>query len=128
MLEELFEEIYCEAKKKGRRFFVDKEILVTEWHTDENGKTTEMRYPIKIGSYVENVVIIAQGTKIRKVEEIRKANPIPLTGELANAEDWKKVVGNAILVDGEIERKAEIHWYQCNGVGKCMMKVKRWKK
>ena len=67
---------------------------------------------------------ITCGLKSRSVP----ACAISSTGELANAEDWKKVVGNAILVDGEIERKAEIHWYQCNGVGKCMMKVKRWKK
>ena len=71
--------------------------------------------------------------KTRSYPNLKKSRSVPAcaipsTGELANAEDWKKVVGNAILVDGEIERKAEIHWYQCNGVGKCMMKVKRWKK
>ena len=88
---------------------------------------TETRYPIKLGSYVENVIIIAEGAGIRTVEKLRIENPLP-NGELTNVEDWKKVVGNAILIDNGEERKAEIHWYQCDSIGKRRLKVKRWKK
>ena len=67
------------------------------------------------------------GAGIRTVEKLRIENPLP-NGELTNVEDWKKVVGNAILIDNGEERKAEIHWYQCDGIGKRRLKVKRWKK
>ena len=87
---------------------------------------TETRYPIKLGSYVENVIIIAEGAGIRTVEKLRIENPLP-NGELTNVEDWKKVVGNAILIDNGEERKAEIHWYQCRNLGKKEFKVKKWK-
>ena len=94
---------------------------------DKSVVLTETRYPIKLGSYVENVIIIAEGAGIRTVEKLRIENPLP-NGELTNVEDWKKVVGNAILIDNGEERKAEIHWYQCDGIGKRRLKVKRWKK
>ena len=43
--------------------------------------------------------------------------------------DCQKVVGIGIVVlTDSSKQKAENHWYQCKGVGKCMMKVKRWKK
>ena len=88
---------------------------------------SETRYPIKLGSYVENVIIIAEGAGIRTVEKLRIENPLP-NGELTNVEDWQKVVGNGIVVlaDGT-KRKAEIHWYQCRNLGKKEFKVKKWK-
>ena len=67
-----------------------------------------------------------RGAGIRTVEKLRIENPLP-NGELTNVEDWKKVVGNAILIDTGEERKAEIHWYQCRNLGKKEFKVKKWK-
>ena len=87
MLSKFFEDVFLEAKRKGRSFYVDKEVLVSEFGADENGEITETRYPIKLGSYVENVIIIAEGAGIRTVEKLRIENPLP-NGELTNVEDW----------------------------------------
>ena len=39
---------------------------------------------------------------------------------------WRKLKGKALvrLVNGNV-RKAEIHWYECHGVGRRKMKIKQ---
>lgn len=51
-------------------------------------------------------------------------------GSLTSEKDWYKVRGTAILFDLEtkVERKAEIHWYQCKDIGKVEFKFKRFVK
>lgn len=41
--------------------------------------------------------------------------------------NWRKLKGNAHveLHDGSV-RYAEIHWCECHGIGKRVVKVKRW--
>ncbi len=40
--------------------------------------------------------------------------------------DWRKLKGTAVveLLTGEI-RLAELHWYECHGVGKKKIKIKQ---
>ena len=42
--------------------------------------------------------------------------------------DWTKKKGFGTVVDKNgRERKAELHWYECQGMGKIDFKVKKWK-
>ena len=125
MLEELFEEIYQEAKllegkKRLHNFRIDKETLVS---TGDNGEQAFL----VIGSEVTCVWVIAEGEKIRNVENLVKNYKMP-NGEDTNKRDWKKVVGiGFLLLSDGITQKAEIHLYQCPNVGKREFKVKKWK-
>ena len=78
---------------------------------------------IKPGSMVTGVKVIAQGEKIRKVQKLIKKYPLP-NGELTKVEDWYKVRGTAVVTDGKVERIEEIHWYQCENIGKVDFKIK----
>ena len=78
---------------------------------------------IKPGSMVTGVKVIAQGEKIRKVQKLIKKYPLP-NGELTKVEDWYKVRGTAVVTDGKVERIEEIHWYQCENIGKVEYKIK----
>ncbi len=46
--------------------------------------------------------------------------------EKYGGKSWRKLKGNAFveLSDGQIYY-AELHWYECHGIGKRKMKVKR---
>lgn len=78
---------------------------------------------IKPGSMVTGVKVIAQGTKIREVQRLIEDYPSE-KGELTKPEDWYKVRGTAVVTDGKIEKIEEIHWYQCENIGKVEYKVK----
>ena len=80
---------------------------------------------IKKGSQVTGVKIIAQGEKIREVKRLIQDYPLS-NGEYTKAEDWYKMRGTAILTDGVEEKIEEIHWYQCENVGKVDFKLKNW--
>lgn len=41
-------------------------------------------------------------------------------------ESWQHAKGTAELTDGDEVRKAEVHWFQSEGIGKVKFKVKRW--
>ena len=120
MIEQLFEEIYREAKKKLHDFTVDKEIPVYTGNEDDNAV-------LEIGSLVTCIWVIASGNKIKIVNELINNYKLP-NGDLTSENDWQKVVGNGIVVlaDGS-KQKAEVHWYQCKNLGKKEFKVKKWK-
>ncbi len=80
---------------------------------------------LKPGSKVTGVKVIAQGEKIRKVQKLIKKYPLP-NGELTKAENWYKVRGTAVVTNGKEERIEEIHWYQCENIGKVEYKLKEW--
>ena len=42
------------------------------------------------------------------------------------AEDWQHVKGIGVLSTPDGDRKAEIHWSQCEGIGKKDMNIKKW--
>ena len=43
-----------------------------------------------------------------------------------NVEDWQHVKGKGILDTEDGDRPAEVHWSQCEGIGKVELFVKRW--
>lgn len=68
-------------------------------------------------SKIEDIEIIAVGSRIRDVEWLRKT--------YGNGR-WRKLKGFArirFLDDGE-EFDAELHWYESHGIGKVEMKIK----
>ena len=81
---------------------------------------------LKQGSTVTGVKVSAQGEKIREVQRLIRDYPLP-NGELTKAEDWYKVRGTAVVSNGvDTYKDCEIHWYQCENIGKVDFKVKRW--
>lgn len=80
---------------------------------------------IKPGSTVTGVKVIAQGEKIRDVKKLINKYPLP-NGNLTEAKDWYKVRGTALVTDGIAEQFKEIHWYQCENIGKVDFKLKEW--
>lgn len=65
---------------------------------------------------IENIEIIAVGSKIRDLERLR---------ENYGSGRWRKLKGLALvrLEDGT-ECEAEIHWYEAHGIGKKEFKIK----
>lgn len=80
---------------------------------------------IKKGSTVTGVKVIAAGEKIRDVQRLIRENPLS-NGTLTEAQDWFKCRGTAIITDGQNEIIKEIHWYQCENIGKIEFKTKEW--
>ena len=61
--------------------------------------------------------------KIREVQRLIRENLLP-NGEKTKAQDWYKCRGTAIVTDGIKEIVKEIHWYQCENIGKIEFKTK----
>jgi len=80
---------------------------------------------IKQGSTVTGVKVIAQGEKIRDVKYLIEKYRLP-DGSYTKINDWYKVRGTAILTNGIDEQVQEIHWYQCENIGKVDFKIKKW--
>jgi len=80
---------------------------------------------IKQGSKVTGVKVIAQGEKIREVQRLIRDYPLQ-NGQLTKVEDWYKVRGTALITNGVEEKIEEIHWYQCENIGKVEFKQKNW--
>ncbi len=68
-------------------------------------------------SDITDIEIIAVNTSIRDLAALRKEY---------GGKRWRKLKGNAFVrtVDGE-EFWAEIHWYECHGIGRRDVKVVR---
>ncbi|MBR2216404.1 MAG: hypothetical protein IJ849_11720 [Selenomonadaceae bacterium] len=81
---------------------------------------------IKEGSTVTGVKVIASGNKIRDVNRLIEENPLP-NGHRTKAQDWYKCRGTAEIVNGaKTYKNCEIHWYQCENIGKIEFKIKVW--
>ena len=81
---------------------------------------------IKKGSTVTGVKVIAAGEKIREVQRLIEKYPLP-NGTLTEAQAWYKCRGTAVVTNGIEEKIKEIHWYQCENIGKVEFKIKEWK-
>jgi hypothetical protein len=66
---------------------------------------------------IRNVQVIAVGAAIRTLGDLRKR---------FGAGRWRKMKGEATvrLENGEV-REAEVHWYEAHGIGKRLLKIKR---
>jgi hypothetical protein len=67
---------------------------------------------------ITDVETIAVGSSIREIERLRKVYGLGR---------WRKIKGVATvrLEDGFIT-KAELHWYECHGIGKKEFKIKKY--
>lgn len=66
---------------------------------------------------IRNVEIIAVGNSIRELSELR---------EQYGDGRWRKLKGIAyVRLQNDELRRAELHWYEANGIGKRRMKIKR---
>ena len=63
------------------------------------------------------VEVVAKGRAIREIKLLRQR---------FGDRDWRKLKGVATvgLPSGRV-RRAEVHWYECHGVGRRMMKIKK---
>lgn len=79
------------------------------------------------GSLITGVKAIAgKGTKtiLRDVPRLVATYTLP-DGSKTRPDDWQKMRGTAIITDGTVDRPAEVHWYQCEGIGPVEWKLKR---
>lgn len=76
----------------------------------------------------------AEGTRIQNVEVFAgkgTKSVLKIAEKYAdrhggNPEDWQHVKGHAVLATDDGDRKAEVHWMQCEGIGKYDFFVKKW--
>ena len=88
--------------------------------------TNQENWYLKQGSMVTGVKVIAEGASIRSVDRLIKENPLP-NGDTTKIQNWFKVRGTAVVTNGnETYENCEIHWYQCESIGKIEFKVKVW--
>lgn len=87
--------------------------------------STEKRIPVQEGGHLT-------GTKITDVQKIAEGREIKEVDTLVQkyggeAKNWKKLKGIALIQTYQGTKKyAEIHWYECHGVGRVKWKRKRW--
>lgn len=83
---------------------------------------TGEKYHLAEGTYLQNKEVFAgKGCKT----EYRKAY-VYADRYGGNIEDWQHVKGIGTLATPDGDRKAEIHWSQCEGIGKKDLNIKRW--
>lgn len=72
---------------------------------------------MKIVGQIDAVETIAKGRGIREYAQL----VLRFGGK-----NWSKRKGEATVELNGFVGRAEIHWYECHGVGKVKLKVKRW--
>ena len=83
---------------------------------------TGVRYQLAKGSKLQDVEIFAgKGSK----KEFRQAEKYAQRYG-GSASNWQHAKGKGMLATDEGDVKAEIHWVQCEGIGKKEMFVKKW--
>lgn len=104
-----------------------KENIVIGKSVGASGKN----YPVKLPD--GNHSKFAEGTEIVDIKTFAgNGTDIPIREAIflendyeISADKWEKVRGTGYVLDKNIPRKAEIHWYEAEGL-KVKMKVKRW--
>lgn len=113
--------------KTGEEFILPRDLsaMAKTFFVQTEKPLRDGEWFIKKGSKVTGVKVIAAGEKIRDVQRLIDENLLP-NGEKTQAQDWYKCRGTAILTNGTEERVKEIHWYQCENIGKIEFKEKKW--
>ena len=79
-------------------------------------------YHLSEGSRLQDIQVFAgKGTRIAFRDAAKYAQRYG-----GNVEDWQHVKGQGLVDTPEGDRPAELHWVQCDGLGKQEMFVKRW--
>ena len=100
--------------------------MARRFHVKVSKPLREAGWAIREGSTVTGVKVIASGREIRDVDFLVERNLLP-NGEKTRIEDWYKCRGTAEITNGEkTYRDCEVHWYQCENIGKIEFKVKKW--
>lgn len=132
--------------KDGKTYYVDSDTTYKDWYNEYVKGTLDLS-AIEIGKSLGSAAFrdvvklpngqlskISEGTKITKVVVFAGKGtdkPINVAKYLSNQynvpeEAWRKVRGEGYVDFNEAPRKAELHWFEANGVGRIKMKVKRW--
>jgi hypothetical protein len=75
-----------------------------------------------VGTEITNIVVFAgKGTEV----EFRVA-PLLSAKYGGQPENWQKMRGEVVLVVGDSDRYAEVHWAYERTVGRVELKFKRW--
>lgn len=84
---------------------------------------------LKEGTTVTGIKAIAGKGMNRQIDDINRLIDTykKSDGKDTRPEDWIKVRGDAVVTDGTTDIKAEVHWYQCENVGKIEFKIKKYK-
>lgn len=76
------------------------------------------------GTIIQNVKVFAgKGVSTPLAEEVKNGLSEQHGGE---PEDWQHAKGIGIIDFYEENRKAEVHWFQADGIGRIKFKIKRW--
>lgn len=132
--------------KDGKTYYVDSDTTYKDWYNKYVKGTLDLS-DIEIGKSLGSAAFrdvvklpngqlskISEGTKITKVVVFAGKGtdkPINVAKYLSNQynvpeEAWKKVRGEGYVDFNKAPRKAELHWFEADGVGRIKMKVKRW--
>ena len=77
---------------------------------------------LKEGTKIIKVVVFAgkgTNTTVKVAHHLEREYGAP-------ASEWKKVRGEGIVINGNVEKRAELHWFEADSVGRKKMKVKRY--
>lgn len=109
------------AKPQIKDFTTEKEIPLRI-----NNKDTE--YYIEKGAKITDVEVIAGKGVNRHIDDISRLINMykKENNSFTNKKDWQKLKGITKVRVNDALRKAEIHWYQCESIGKVEVKIKRW--
>jgi len=72
---------------------------------------------MKLMGAIDNIETIARGHGIREYAVLV---------ERYGGRNWVKRKGMALVELNGVVARAELHWYECHGVGKVKLKVKQW--
>ena len=74
-----------------------------------------------------NFEVIGPISDIEKIAEGSSIRILPVLRKRYGKGRWRKLKGKATvrLLDGTV-RKAEVHWFEAHGIGKKMMRIKRY--
>ena len=100
--------------------------MAKTFYVKSNKNLKQDSWFLKAGSKVTGVKVIAHGEQIRDIKRLIKNYLLP-NGDLTDVDDWYKMRGTATVTDGvEVYSRSEVHWYQCENIGKVEFKIKVW--
>ena len=117
----------AELTSGGKNDIIYKKDIVIHKSLGSSGKN----YPVKLPD--GNHAKFSEGSKITKIKTFAgKGTNTPIRDAIylendygISAKEWQKVRGEGTITVKNINRKAEIHWYEAQGHS-VKMKVKRW--
>lgn len=105
-----------------RNEWVGKSVNAKFQNYDIMDLATGKKYHLAEDTHLQDKEVFAgKGTRVPYRKAYKYANRWG-----GNIEDWQHVKGYGTLTTPDGDRKAEIHWSQCEGIGKKDLNIKRW--